>query len=170
MSDSKESHKEKPVNNDGEITRRELLNKVSPLGRVTLNKADCTGCGTCAEECSTGALTVAADNGTGSFRLLFRYGVCVACGQCAKICPENCLSVERILETEKIDSETVLFEDKIVRCTRCGSPVGPAGMIAKLRDRIGSSDPRLASRFELCPRCKVQSEFTDLIGKDGHIS
>jgi ferredoxin len=137
---------------------------------VTLNKADCTGCGTCAQECSTGALTISTDGETGTFRLLFKYGVCVACGQCVKICPEQCLSVERILEPDKIETETVLLEDEIIKCTRCGSPVGPALMIARLRDRIGSSDPNLASRFELCPRCKVQSEFSHLIGKDGHIS
>ena len=86
------------------------------------------------------------------------------------ICPEQCLSVERVLEPDKINGETVLFEDEIIRCKRCGSPVGPAVMIARLRDRIGSSDPNLASRFELCPRCKVQGEFSQLIGKDGHIS
>jgi ferredoxin len=170
MSENKEKHRETPVSSGKQITRRELLSKVSPLGRVTLKKADCTGCGICAQECPTGALRISANAETGSFSLLFRHGACVACGECVKICPENCLSVERLLEPEKIDSETVLFEDKIVRCRRCGSPVGPAVMIARLRERIGSSDPEMASRFELCPRCKMQSEFSQLLGKHGHIS
>ena len=170
MSDIRENHQQTPVSTESEITRRELLKKVSPLGRVTLNKDDCTGCGACAQEGTTGALTISTDEETGIFRLLFKYGVCVACGQCVRICPEQCLSVERVLEPDKINGETVLFEDEIIRCKRCGSPVGPAVMIARLRDRIGSSDPNLASRFELCPRCKVQGEFSQLIGKDGHIS
>lgn len=170
MSKTREKNQETPVDGDNTMSRRELLSKLSPLGRVTLREADCTGCGTCVQECTTSALRLATDEETGSFRLLFRHGVCVACGDCVKICPENCLSVERLLEPDKIDSETVLFEDKIVRCKRCGSPVGPAVMISRLRDRVGSGDPVLVSRFELCPACKVQSEFSHLLGKHGHIS
>lgn len=151
----------KPEMNEskGEISRRELLQKLSPLGKVSLDTTKCTGCGLCAQECPTGALAFILSEESDTFRLLFRHGLCVACGQCVEICPEKCLQVERLFKVDKLDGQTVLFEDEIARCSRCGRPVGPKTMIDKLRARMIASGHPLTSQLGLCPDCKTQTQF-----------
>jgi len=152
------------------ISRRELLQKLSPLGKVSLDDTKCTGCGLCARECPTGALTISSGEKSDTFRLLFTHGVCVACGRCAEICPEKCLQVERLLEPENIVNQSVLFEDEIVRCSRCGNAIGPRTMIDKLQARITASGHSSTAQFGLCPECKAQTQFGKILGENGHIS
>ena len=154
----------------GEISRRELLKKLSPFGRVELDASQCTGCGLCAQECTTEALTVFVDSTTGVFQLLFRHSNCLACGQCVEICPEECLHMVRILEPDEMKGKSVLFEDEIVRCSQCGGPVGPKVMIDKIKDRMDSYKKSLVSRLELCPECKTRSQFGQLSINNGRIA
>jgi ferredoxin len=153
------------MENSKKISRREMLQKLSPLGRVELDAARCTACGLCARECSSGALTAAED---GTFRLLFKYGHCLACGRCVEVCPEQALRLERTAEPEKIGGETVLFESEIVRCSGCGAPVGPRRMIEKMRARLGASSSAVA-RSGLCLACKSRSGSAALIKDDGSV-
>jgi ferredoxin len=136
------------------LSRRELLAKLSPLGRVEQDTAKCTGCGLCARECPTGALEALTDAEAGTFRLLFKHGVCVACGGCVKICPERALTVERGLEPESLGRVTILFEDELIKCSECGAPVGPRRMVEKMRARVKTV------RSELCIACKSQSWYS----------
>jgi len=147
---------------EGEISRRELLKKVSPLGKVALEKDGCTGCGICAMECPTSALVVSSSEEPGVIQLLFKHGKCIACGICVETCPEKCLSVERILEIDKMDNQTVLFEDEIIMCSECGSPIGPRAMIAKLQAKVGTTRHAIPSRLELCPTCKIQAQLSQV--------
>jgi formate hydrogenlyase subunit 6/NADH:ubiquinone oxidoreductase subunit I len=142
-----------------EISRRELLQRLSPLGRVSLDTAKCTGCGLCTLECLTGALKIMLSEDTGAFRLLFQHGLCLACGMCAEICPEKCLHVERVLELDKIDDQSVLFEDDIARCSRCGAAIGPRVMIEKLKERMKAAGHSLTAQLGLCPECKARTQF-----------
>ncbi len=143
----------KATHNDG-LSRRELLERLSPFGKVKLDAAKCTGCCLCVTECSTGALTISTIDENGGFQLLFRQSRCMACSQCVEICPEKCLRMEHVLELEKTDSQSVLFEDTIVRCSGCGSPIGPRSMIAKLQTRVMAVGHSFSSQAELCPACR----------------
>ena len=67
---------------EGEISRRELLKLASPFGKVELDCSKCTGCGLCAIDCPTEALTIATNDETDAYQLLFKHNVCVACGVC----------------------------------------------------------------------------------------
>ncbi len=128
-----------------------------PFGKLELEGSKCTGCGLCALECTTGALSVSSGKETDCFQLLFRHDDCVACGRCVEVCPEKCLRLERILELDRIDSpSTVLFEDRILRCHQCGSPVAPKAMIDKLRAELSGSGASLSAQFELCPPCRTR--------------
>ncbi len=147
---------------EDEISRRELLKRLSPLGKMELDTTQCTGCGLCALECPTGALTVSLNEETDAFQLLFKHGDCVACNQCVEICPEQCLRMERVLELDKMGNQSVLFEDKVVRCSGCGSPIGSKAMIDKLRARVLAAGQSFPHQFELCPACKVKAQFSQL--------
>jgi ferredoxin len=129
------------------LTRREMLNKLSPLGRVKLDREKCTGCGICARDCPAGALTTPEGD---TFRLVFRYGACIACGACVELCPEKALTLERVLEPDSLGEEAVLLEDELVRCSECGQPVGPRSMVEKMRGRVKTV------RSDLCISCKAR--------------
>ncbi|MFC1918386.1 4Fe-4S dicluster domain-containing protein [Chloroflexota bacterium] len=145
---------------EGKISRRELLKLASPLGKVTLDGSKCTGCGLCVAECTTQALTFSSKEGTDVYQLLFKHDLCIACGQCVEVCPEQCLHLERTLELDRISGPaTVLFENEIVRCSRCGSPVASGAMIGKLRARLQSMGESFTSQLELCPVCKAEARF-----------
>ena len=166
MSEVKGIHQSKlkgdSVKPEGGISRRELLKRLSPLGKVELDSSRCAGCGLCAVACPTEALVISSSEETDAFQLIFKHGNCVVCGQCVEICPENCLVVERILELDKVGSQSVLFEDMIVRCSGCGSPIGPKAMIDKLLARVVAARPSFPSKLEFCPACKVQAQFGQL--------
>jgi len=147
---------------ESEISRRELLKRLSPFGKVKLDTTQCTGCGLCALECPTEALVISSSEETDAFQLIFKHGNCVVCGQCVEICPENCLVVERILEMDKVGSQSVLFEDTLVRCSGCGSPLVPKSMIDKMQARVIAAGKIFPFQFELCPACKVQAQFGQL--------
>lgn len=131
-----------------------------PFGKIELDGSQCTGCGLCALDCATGALTVSSLEETGSYQLLFKHDYCVACGRCVEVCPEECLRLERILELDRIDSPPmVLFEDKVVSCYQCGSPVAPRAMIDRLQAKLQGAGESFTSQLELCPECRIKSQF-----------
>ena len=144
---------------EDKISRRELFQLASPLGKVMLDSSKCSGCGLCALECTTGALSF-SPGGKGTYQLLFKHNLCIACSQCVEVCPEQCLSLERTLELDRLSQPaTVLFEDEIVGCSECGSPVASRAMIDRLRAKLVNREDSLTLQLELCPRCKAEARF-----------
>ena len=158
------------------LSRRELLTMFLPNHEVTppideekcvglqgcrpcIDSSRCTGCGLCAVDCPTRALTILEKGTEGVYQLLFRHDVCTACGTCEKTCPESCLHLERGLELDRIGKAAiVIFEDKISRCSGCGSPLFPQSMIKNLKTKI-STTGRVAWPFDLCPACRLRNQF-----------
>jgi ferredoxin len=125
-----------------------------PFGSLELDSSRCTGCGLCAVDCPTGALTLDSAEGQ-EYRLLFRHDSCIACGRCVEICPEKCLRLERILELSAMGGEAdVLFEDEVARCRECGRVIGTKAMIDSLQSRLEGMDSVVLSQLELCTICK----------------
>ena len=151
-----------PTKPGTEISRRELFEQFSPFGRVTLDSSQCTGCGLCTLECPTWALIISSDEETGVFQLLFKHSSCVACSYCVEICPENCLHMERVLGLDNIRGQSTLLEGKLVRCSECSSPIGPKAMVDKLQAKVEATGNAFSYQAELCPRCKVQAQFSQL--------
>jgi len=138
------------------VTRRELFKMASPLGRVTLDARDCTGCGLCAVECATGALSMVPGDNDDTCRLLFRHCLCTACGACAGVCPEKCLRVERTLDIESLKGpDEVLFEDEIVRCAECGAPFASRAMVDAMKAKLAITGKSAGTCLEICPGCKA---------------
>jgi ferredoxin len=145
----------------GRITRRQLLNMASPLGKVTLAKPDCTLCGNCAAVCRTGALSMSFDRDDGTCRLLFRHGLCTACGDCLENCPEQCLMVERSLDIDGIDRPPgVLAEDRVVCCAECGRPFTSRTMLDRITSRLRSTGNNSSRNLETCPVCKARPRLS----------
>lgn len=154
----KESHAADYTEQGRKISRRELLEMASPLGMVTLEKAGCTGCGLCALECPTGALSFSSGEEADVHQLLFKHTLCIACNQCVEICPEKCLHMERSLELDEINRPaTVLFENKTARCAGCGSPLASIAMIENIKAKVLAAGQAVPSTIELCPDCKVKA-------------
>jgi ferredoxin len=145
-----------------DISRRELLQRFSPLGKAELDASRCTGCGLCVSQCPTEALVISSGKEVDVFQIIFRYGSCLACGQCVEICPEKCLQVERAFEVNKLKGALVLFEDRLIRCSSCSAPLGPKSMLDRLRARIVSSGEIFPLQFKLCPDCKVSLNLAKL--------
>lgn len=130
-----------------------LRNHVRPL----IDKEKCTGCGLCAIDCPTKALTVNQSDGRDTYQLLFRQGACDGCGICEKSCPEQCLRlVEK--EPEKDDEVKVLFEDTLSKCPECGLPLFPRAMTKKLEAKI-LMDRKTTWPFHLCPSCRIMTQL-----------
>jgi ferredoxin len=134
---------------------------VAPMGEIAIDGAHCSGCGSCALACHTGALAIeTAKEGDGAFpdeetRLTFAASRCSACGACSASCPEQALSLRRVVSSPALGGErsTLLHFGKKARCTSCGAPLAVAVLPQALLDRLTSSRPGMARWLEASGRC-----------------
>jgi len=152
-----------------DLSRRFHLDRMAPLTgeEVTFGVVEvvggCTLCGACPDRCPTGALVM--HEGSEASKLTFDHARCVACEACVKVCPEKVLRMERILDFARLTTPSVLAEDRMVRCRRCGKVIAPQGMVRKVQHLLSESSnlrsqiseaPRLqALDLKLCPSCRM---------------
>lgn len=130
---------------------------VVPFGKIELDGALCTGCGLCALNCPTDALTMLIDD-DGEYELLFQHDACVACGICVDACPEGCIRLEHILELESIGSEpSMVLQGSFMKCRICGRPFAPKAMIDILKARLRGRGDNLDQQLEVCPECRAEA-------------
>ena len=128
----------------------------APFGIVEVDSSRCTGCGLCALDCPTEALSLRRKGEDDSYRILFQHGLCVGCGLCRKFCPEQCINVERGLDLSRIgEGPSILFEDRLSRCRDCGSLLFPQAMVSRLRSKMSAAG-NACETMDLCPVCRLK--------------
>jgi Pyruvate/2-oxoacid:ferredoxin oxidoreductase delta subunit len=143
------------------LSRRELLKGAWTAhdAMPVIDKEKCTGCGLCAMDCPTAALTVSRSGEEDAYRLLFWRDRCDSCRICEKSCPENCLKLERIPEGDrKGRGVAVIFENEISRCSGCGAPLFPQAMVNHVRYKMLAAG-QSALPFDLCLPCRIKRQF-----------
>ena len=146
----------------GEKLRRSFNGTVSagdvPFGKVEIDGSRCTGCGLCAPDCPTGALSFSSRE-QGTYEVMFWQQACPGCGHCVNSCPEGCLRLEKRLELSCLSEPPVgLLRDETARCRECGTLVAPQAMLVGLRQKLSGSGKDV-SYLDLCPNCRVGSRL-----------
>jgi ferredoxin/coenzyme F420-reducing hydrogenase delta subunit len=138
----------------------------APFGIVEVDSSRCTGCGLCAPDCPTEALSLQRKGEDDSYRILFQHDLCVGCGLCGKFCPEQCINVERGLDLSRIgEGPSILFEDRICRCRDCGNPLFPQAMVSRLRSKMSAAGNAYGA-MDLCPVCRLKRPWGGEIFSD----
>jgi ferredoxin len=141
------------------VEELKLAHPQSPLGKVEIDEETCTGCGTCATVCPTGALRY--EGGDGSIAVTFDASLCSACRQCVSLCPEaanGAIDLTHATDLRSIaQGRCVLFRGDEARCERCGGVVATRPMLARIAAILGDDyKPQFMER--LCVSCRGLSE------------
>ncbi|MFQ5922933.1 MAG: molecular chaperone TorD family protein, partial [Anaerolineales bacterium] len=115
----------------------------------------CTLCGICTEVCRPAALSL--DKSQWDVELKFDAARCDGCGYCVDYCPERILKVESATRRRNTDAEPrQLAHSAIHPCRKCGKPVVPEALLAKVvqRFRRRQGSPADEASMYLCAACK----------------
>jgi ferredoxin len=136
----------------------------SPLGDVAVDADGCTACGSCALVCPTGAFRF--EDGPVVAAIDLDRDLCIGCGHCASICPEQVISVDRGLDLGSLGGgPTMVKRSPMARCRRCGGPVAPEAMLARVRSALDGDERALDAIEGLCLACRGSHDRTPSAGQ-----
>jgi ferredoxin len=129
-----------------------------PYGTVRINQESCTLCLSCADACSMGALTANPEDNS----LRLKPSLCTHCGYCQLTCPEkNCLTVipHQLSLTPASFLHTIVAQDELYSCVRCGIGFAPAKSIEKIisiMEPLFGAEATKIKTLRCCPDCKAK--------------
>jgi len=148
-----------------EVSRRDLFRLRTYLtprtpevvhGRIVVDEARCSGCGSCVRCCPVSAIALTPEADADA--LWFDAAGCNACGACAAACPERAITVQVLAEA---DAGRVLLARiaPAARCESCGKPLPSGALGDAVAARLAATHPQIAARLQTGRRC------ADCLGK-----
>ena len=115
----------------------------------------CTLCSACVRSCPHGSLRLDGRH------LYFSASTCTGCGLCVGVCPEHSMTIsESSASLSRAMQSEVTYEDDVVLCARCGTPVGSVKFVDKVTNLLGQD----AKLVKYCSACKKQLVVESLFG------
>ena len=125
-------------------------------GSLEVDESLCTLCGVCVRTCPTNALALVEEERA---RLVLKVDECIGCKECERECPEKAVEVKWAYEKGYLERK--LVESPIVKCVKCGAPLGPEALIVSVERKLGITGDIAKRHTRLCVNCKATAFLED---------
>ena len=118
----------------------------------------CIGCGLCQLVCSEVGAEALRLRETKADRLAFNdftrpSNRCIGCGSCARVCPTGAIRIKDVNGMRQtVITGTVVREQKLLPCSRCGEPFMSQAYLDHMKNRVGPEAFDHLDRL-LCASC-----------------
>jgi ferredoxin len=128
---------------------------------LELDASRCSLCEVCARRCPSGALSVETRNET--LWLVYRPALCQGCTleeSCQALCPEQAIRLTG-RQHPAAETEVVLLESAMTRCSYCGQPFSPVRKLDSLAHKGQTKHDLLRDLCPLCRRTQLVVSFIE---------